>query len=93
MKNTKYFIGLNVHKEHNANVIRNKSGNILIKGETATLYKELYPTNQKIPNQSNYRNRSLYQLLHPIQNFLKQGYNIKVVNTLQLRQLIKKTTN
>jgi hypothetical protein len=37
MKNTKYFIGLDVHKERTTYVIRDKIGNILLEGETATL--------------------------------------------------------
>ena len=42
MKNTKYFIGLDVHKEKTTYVVKNKIGNILLEGETATLYNELY---------------------------------------------------
>jgi transposase len=90
MKNTKYFIGLDVHKERTTYVVRNKTGNILIEGETATLYTELYPqlktylTTAMIGIEASTSYYTLYQ------NFLKQGYNIKVANTIQIRQLITK---
>ncbi|MCK4331989.1 MAG: hypothetical protein KAV40_00225 [Thermoplasmatales archaeon] len=35
---TKYYIGLDVHKEKTTYVIRNKLGNILLEGEVATPY-------------------------------------------------------
>ena len=40
--NKKYFIGLDVHKEKTTYVVRDKIGNILLEGETATLYNELH---------------------------------------------------
>ena len=43
MKNIKYYIGLDVHKERTTYVVRNKIGNILLENETATIYSELYP--------------------------------------------------
>jgi hypothetical protein len=43
MKNIKYYIGLDVHKERTTHVVRDKIGNILLEGETATLFSELYP--------------------------------------------------
>ena len=90
MKNIKYYIGLDVHKERTTHVVRDKIGNILLQGETATLYTELYPqlktylTTAMIGLEASTSYYTLYQ------NFLKQGYNIKVANTIQLRQLIAK---
>jgi transposase len=90
MKNTKYFIGLDVHKERTTYVIRDKIGNILLEGETATLYTELYPQLKTYLNKAiiGLEASTSYYTLY--QNFLKQGYNIKVANTIQLRQLITK---
>ena len=90
MKNTKYFIGLDVHKEPTTYVVRDKIGNILLEGETATLYKELYPQLKTYLNTAiiGLEASTSYYTLY--QNFLKQGYNIKVANTIQLRQLIAK---
>jgi len=90
MKNTKYFIGLDVHKEKTTYVIRNRLGDILLEGETATRYTELYK------QLKNYLKSSIigleastsYYALY--QNFLRNNYNIKVANTIQLRQLIAK---
>src|SRR4030043_1334559 len=90
MKNIKYYIGLDVHKERTTHVVRDKIGNILLQGEIATLYTELYPqlkpyiSTAMIGLEASTSYYTLYQ------NFLKQGYNIKVANTIQLRQLIAK---
>lgn len=90
MKNTKYYIGLDVHKEHTTYVVRDKIGNILIEGETPTLYQELFPrlktylTSSIIGLEASTSYYTLYQ------QFLKHGYTIRVANTIQLRQLITK---
>jgi len=42
MKNKKYYIGLDVHKEKTTYVVLDRIGNILLEGETATLYSELF---------------------------------------------------
>jgi transposase len=90
MKNTKYFIGLDVHKEKTTYVVRDKIGNILLEGETATLYSELQERLQPYLNPSiiGLEASTSYYTLY--QQFLKNGYTIKVANTIQLRQLITK---
>ena len=90
MKNTKYIIGLDVHKEKTSYCVRDRLGNILTEGESATLYPELtlwlkpYLSTSTIGLEASTCYYTLYQ------NFLKQGYTIKVANTIQLRQLIAK---
>jgi len=90
MKNKKYFIGLDVHKEKTTFVVKDKIGNILLEGETATLYSELqerlklYLKHSIIGLESSTSYYTLYQ------EFLKNGYTTKVANTIQLRQLITK---
>ena len=87
---TKYFIGLDVHKKKTTYVVRDKIGNILNEGKTATLYPELYVqlktyfTGAKIGLEASTSYYTLYQ------EFLKNGFDIKVANTIQLRQLIAK---
>jgi transposase len=87
---TKYFIGLDVHKQKTTYVVRDKLGNILTEGKTATLYPELqtqlssYLTAAKIGLEASTSYYTLYQ------EFLKNDFNIKVANTIQLRQLIAK---
>lgn len=90
MKNTKYFIGLDVHKEKTTYVVRDRIGNILLDGETATLYSELYERLKPYLNHSiiGLEASTSYYTLY--QQFLKNGYSIKVANTIQLRQLIAK---
>jgi transposase len=90
MKNTKYFIGLDVHKEKTSYCVRDTLGNILTESEVATLYSELesrlkpYLAASMIGLESCTSYYTLYQ------NFLRNGYHIKVANTIQLRQLIAK---
>jgi transposase len=90
MKNIKYYIGLDVHKEKTTHVVRDKLGNILLENETATLYSELFPRLKPYLATSliGLEASTCYYTLY--QTFLKNGYDIKVANTIQLRQLIAK---
>jgi len=90
MKNTKYYIGLDVHKESTTHVVRDRIGNILLEGETATLYQELFPKLKPYLAASviGLEASTSYYTLY--QQFLNHGYTIKVANTIQLRQLITK---
>lgn len=90
MDKVKYFIGLDVHKERTTYVVRDKIGNIVIEDETASLYLELYARLKPYLKTSiiGLEASTSYYTLY--QQFLKQGYTIKVANTLQLRQLIVK---
>ena len=90
MKNTKYFIGLDVHKERTTYVVKNKVGNILLEGETATLYPELLKRLNYYLNSSEIGLEASTNYYTIYQEFLKNHYNIKVANTIQLRQLIAK---
>ena len=40
MKNIKYYIGLDVHKERTTHVVRDKIGNILLEGEKPQHYTQ-----------------------------------------------------
>jgi len=90
MKNKKYFIGLDVHKKSTTYVIRDQIGNIVTDGEVATLYSELSERLEPYLKSSIIGLESCTSYYTLYQNFLKQGYNIKVANTIQLRQLITK---
>lgn len=90
MKNTKYFIGLDVHKKKTTYVVKDKIGNSILQGETPTLYSELYEQLEPYLKSSMIGLESCTSYYTIYQNFLKQGYNIKVANTIQLRQLITK---
>ena len=39
---TKYFIGLDVHKETTTYAVRDRLGNIVAEDETATIFEELF---------------------------------------------------
>jgi hypothetical protein len=90
MKNTKYYIGLDVHKKKTTYVVRYKIGNILLEGETATLYSDLHERFKPYLNSSiiGLESSTSYYTLY--KGFLKNGNNIKVANTIKLRQLITK---
>ena len=90
MKNTKYFIGLDVHKKKTTYVVKDRIGNIVLEGETATLYSELYGRLEPYLKSSIVGLESCTSYYTLYQNFLKNNYNIKVANTIQLRQLIAK---
>ena len=90
MKNTKYFIGLDVHKKKTTYVVKGRIGNILLEGETATLYSELYERLEPYLKQSIIGLESCTSYYTLYQHFLKNNYNINVANTIQLRQLIAK---
>ncbi len=90
MKNTKYYIGLDVHKKSTTYVVRDKIGNIVTDGEVATLYSELSERLEPYLNTSIIGLESCTSYYTLYQNFLKNNYNIKVANTIQLRQLIAK---
>ena len=90
MKNKKYFIGLDVHKKKTTHVVRDRIGNIVLEGETATLYSELYERLEPYLKSSIIGLESCTSYYTLYQNFLKNNYNIKVANTIQLRQLIAK---
>ena len=90
MKNKKYFIGLDVHKEKTTYVIRDRLGNILLEGEAATLYNELYERLKPYLKSSVIGVEACTSYYTIYQNFLKNNYDIKVANTIQLRTLITK---
>jgi len=87
---TKYYVGLDVHKETTTYAVRDRNGNIVAEGKTATLYGDLYPelkTYLKSAIIGLEASTSYYTLYH---QFLKEGYTAKVANTVQMRQLITK---
>jgi transposase len=90
MKNTKYYIGLDVHKEKTSYCVRDKLGNILIEAEAATLYSELEPRLKPYLAASMIGLEASISYYTLYQNFLRNNYHIKVANTIQLRQLIAK---
>lgn len=87
---TKYFIGLDVHKESTSYAVKNAKGNVLKEGKTATIYDDLYAeikdylTSAQIGLESCTYYYTLYQA------FLKNKYSVKAANTIQIRQLIAK---
>jgi transposase len=71
-------------------MVKDRIGNIVLEGETATLYSELYERLEPYLKSSIIGLESCTSYYTLYQNFLKNNYNIKVANTIQLRQLIAK---
>jgi transposase len=71
-------------------VVRDKIGNIILEGESATIYSEFYERLEPYLKQSIIGLESCTSYYTLYQYFLKNNYNIKVANTVQLRQLIAK---
>jgi len=71
-------------------VVKDKIGNNIVEGETATQYQDLYERLQPYLKQAliGLEASTSYYTLY--QGFLKNGFCIKVANTIQLRQLIAK---
>jgi IS1 family transposase len=90
MKNTKYFIGLDVHKKSTTYAVRDKIGNIVTDGKTATVYSELFKRLRPYLKSSLIGLESCTSYYTLYQHFLKNKHNVKVANTIQLRQLITK---
>jgi len=90
MKNTKYYIGLDVHKIKTTYVVKDQTGNILLEGEIASKYNELYEQLKPYLKSATIGLESCTSYYTLYQSFLKNNYNIKVANTIQLRQLITK---
>ena len=90
MKKPKYYIGLDVHKEKTTYVVKNQLGDVLLTGEAASRYETLqeqlfsFLPSSIIGLEASTSYYTLYQ------QFLHNGYQIKVANTIQLRQLIAK---
>ena len=88
---TKYYIGLDVHKEQTTYAVRDRLGNVVAEGETATLYDELKPQLKPCLRSSQIALESSTSYYALYQNFRKDSHDIKVANTVQLRQLIAKS--
>jgi transposase len=87
---TKFFVGLDVHKESTSFAVRDLLGNVLKEGETATLYEDVrreigeYLDSAVVGLEASTSYYTLYQ------NFLKNKCRVRVANTIQMRQLIAK---
>jgi len=71
-------------------VVRDRLGNILLEGEAATLYNELYERLKSYLKSSIIGVEACTSYYTLYQGFLKNNYDIRVANTIQLRQLIAK---
>ena len=90
MKKPKYYIGLDVHKEKTTYVVKNQLGDVLLTGEAASRYETLQEQLFSFLPSSIIGLEASTSYYTVYQQFLRNGYQIKVADTIQLRQLIAK---
>jgi transposase len=90
MKNIRYFIRLDVHKQKTSYCVRDRLGNILTESEVATRYSELESRLKPYLAASMIGLESCTSYYNLYQNFLRNSYHVLVANTIQLRQMITK---
>lgn len=88
---TKYFIGLDVHKNSTTYAVRDPKGFVLLEGQCATQYKDLDERFQRYKAWAEVGMEASTSYYVVYQEFLKNGYAIKIANTIQMRQLISKS--
>lgn len=88
---TRFFIGLDVHKDPTVYVVRDWKGNVVREGKCATDYKDL-KSNLEPYLFSCVVGMEASTAFYPVYNgFLDNNIPVKVANVLRIRQLIDKT--
>jgi transposase len=92
MKSTKakFYIGLDVHQVMTAYAVRSHKGDILLSGECATRYGDLFKILEPYLCSSVIGLEACTSYYHIYCSFKDRGYDIKVANTLRIRQLVVK---
>lgn len=90
MKQIKFFIGLDVHKNIIAYAVRTFKGQIAAYGECATRFDDIYKALEPYLGSCKIGIESCTSYYHIYQGFKNKGCNIVVANTLRIRQLIMK---
>ena len=90
MQEPKYLIGLDVHKRSVTYAVRDRLGNIVAEGRTSRNYYDLYDHLSSYLDSAEIAMEASTSYYTLYQEFRKNGYDIKVANSIQLRQLITK---
>jgi len=89
-KQVKFYIGLDVHQDMTAYAVRSCKGDIILGGECATRYEDLFKILEPYLVSCVIGLEACSSYYHIYWSFKDKGYDIKVANTLRIRQLIVK---
>lgn len=87
----RYFIGLDVHKSSTSYAVRDRLGNIVVEGKTATLYSDLYDRLAPYLAQGRVALEASTSYFALYQAFIREGHTADVANVIQMRQLLAKS--
>tara|TARA_Y100000031_G_scaffold92895_1_gene101977 strand:+ start:180 stop:1193 length:1014 start_codon:yes stop_codon:yes gene_type:complete len=89
-KQVKFYIGLDVHQNMTAYAVRSWKGDIVLGGECATRFEDLFKVLEPYLISSVVGLEACTSYYHIYWSFKEKGYDIRVANTLRIRQLIVK---
>lgn len=86
----KFYIGLDVHQSMTAYAVRSSKGDIVLGGECATRYEDLFKILEPYLISCVIGLEACTSYYHIYWSFKEKGYDIRVANTLRIRQLVVK---
>lgn len=89
-KQVKFYTGLDVHQNMTAYAVRSHLGDILLSGECATRFEDLFKILEPYLVSCIIGLEACSSYYHIYWSFKDKGYDIRVANTLRIRQLIVK---
>lgn len=87
-KKPTFFIGLDVHEGMTWYAVRAHTGELLLSGECATRYDDLFKALEPYLHSCRIGIESTTSYYHVYWGFKKKGYDIVVANTLRIRSLV-----
>lgn len=87
-KKPTFFIGLDVHEGMTWYAVRAHTGELLLSGECATRYEDLFKALEPYLHSCRIGIESTTSYYHVYWSFKKKGYDIVVANTLRIRSLV-----
>jgi transposase len=89
-KQVKFYIGLDVHQDMTAYAVRSWKGEIVLGGECATRFEDLFKILESYLHSCVIGLEACTSYYHIYWSFKNNGYGIRVANTLRIRQLVVK---
>lgn len=89
-KQVKFYIGLDVHTDMTAYAVRSFRGDVLLSGECATRFEDLFKVLESYLSDCRICLESCTSYYHIYWSFKEKGYDICVANTIRIRQLVAK---
>ena len=86
----KFYIGLDVHNDMTAYAVRSLNGEVVLSGECATRFKDLFEILEAYLSDCKMCLESCTNYYHIYWSFKEAGCDVCVANTIRLRQLVAK---